>query len=288
MKKVIVLTGPTGVGKTNISIALCKRFNGEIINADASQIYRHLNIGTAKITNEEMQEVKHHLLDIVEPHEPFSIKDYQIIGRKLIAEIDLPFIVGGSGLYIQALITDYNLDTKPRSENQYPELSNEELHQLLVSLDPDAASKIHPNNRRRVLRYLEIANERGKVEANPPHPIYDALVLCFIRNRTSLYERINLRCEEMFQNGWIEECIELRKNGVNLHQLKDIGYRLIGEYLDGNLSYKEMVEKIKQEQRHYAKRQMTWFRNKMNCTFIDLDETSIDEIITLIESFLKS
>lgn len=288
MKKIIVLTGPTGVGKTRISISLSKYFNGEIINADASQIYRYLDIGTAKVTFEEMQGVKHHLLDICDPHEFFSIKDYQDRGRKKISEIQLPFIVGGSGLYVQALITDYDLSTKPRSFNKYPELGNEALHHLLHSLDPDAAAKIHPNNRRRVLRYLDIAQEKGQVKPKPPKLLYDALVICFVRNRQSLYNRINNRCEEMIKNGWIEECLTLRKQGYDLHQLKDIGYNHIGDYLDNKIIYDEMIEIIKKEQRHYAKRQMTWFRNKMNCIFLDLDNIEIEEIINLINEFLMN
>ncbi|HHU55640.1 MAG TPA: tRNA (adenosine(37)-N6)-dimethylallyltransferase MiaA [Acholeplasmataceae bacterium] len=287
MKKIIVLTGPTGVGKTNISISLAKHFNSEIINADASQIYRYLDIGTAKITPEEMQGVKHHLLDICDPHEPFSIKEYQDLGRKLINEIDIPFIVGGSGLYIQALITDYDLSAKPRSNDEYPNLSNEQLHQLLEYLDPEAASKIHPNNRRRVLRYIEIAKEKGKVKPKKPKLLYDALTICFVRNRKSLYNRINFRCDEMIKNGWIDECIKLRELGYDLHRLKDIGYRHIGDYLDKKIDFDEMVEKIKKDQRRYAKRQMTWFRNKMDCIFIDLDTSTIDEVINIIGNFIN-
>lgn len=288
MKKIIVLTGPTGVGKTRVSIKLCKKFGGEVINADASQIYKHLNIGTAKVMPAEMDGVKHHLLDIRKPHEPFSIKEYQELGRKKISEINLPFIVGGSGLYIQALISDYDLSAPPRSPQEYPELSNEELHHKLAQIDPEAAEKIHPNNRRRVLRYLEIAKSRGKVKTKPPKLLYDALVICFIRNRSSLYERINIRCEEMLEKGWIDECRHLRKLGVDLHSLKDIGYRYIGDYLDQKITYQEMVETIKKEQRNYAKRQLTWFRNKMDCTFIDLDQVSFTEICNLIVAFLKT
>jgi|SRR5690554_3758810 len=287
MKKIIVITGPTGVGKTKYSINLAKKFNGEIINADASQVYKKLDIGTAKIKPDETEGVKHHLLDIVEPEEEFSIKEFQILGRNLIDEIETPFIVGGSGLYINALITNYKLDSHPRGKDEYLQYTNEELHEILVSLDEKAAKKIHPNNRRRVLRYIEIAKERGRVAPEKPTSLYNALTLCLIRERKLLYERINKRCDEMFAEGWVEECQKLREEGIHLLKLKDIGYRDIGEYLDGEMNLDEVKEKIKRQQRRYAKRQMTWFKNKMNCIFIDIDKTSFQEIENLIFKFLN-
>lgn len=287
MKKVVVITGPTGVGKTKYSIELAKKFNSEIINADASQIFKKLDIGTAKIKPEDMNGVKHHLFNILEPEEEFSIKEYQALARKLIKEINLPFLVGGSGLYIKSVITDYKLDHSPRIKNEYLDYSNEELHDLLASLDQEAANKIHPNNRRRVIRYIDIANEKGKVKPPTPLPLYDTLTLCLTRERKILYDRINERCDEMFAEGWIEECQNLLNDGVNLNKLKDIGYRDIGLYLDGNLSFEQLREKIKQQQRHYAKRQMTWFRNQMDCVFIDLDINTFQDIENIITDFLK-
>jgi tRNA dimethylallyltransferase len=287
MKKVIVITGPTGVGKTNLSIALAKKFKAEIINADASQVHRDLNIGTAKIKASEMQGVKHHLLDFLKVEEDFSIKDYQDLGRQLINEIELPFIVGGSGLYIQALVTDYNLESKPRQEDAYDAYTNEELYDMLLTLDQEAALKLHPNNRRRVIRYIELAKENGKVLSVEPTYLFDTLTICLTRNRDSLYERINERCDEMINNGWIEECEKLRNAGVNLKRVKEIGYTDLNNYLDGLFTLDETKEIIKQKTRRYAKRQMTWFRNKMNCQFVDLDNDSFDMIHNLIEEFLK-
>lgn len=288
MKKVIIITGPTAVGKTSISIALAKYYNGEIINADASQMRKHLDIGTAKIKIDEMNGVKHHLIDFLNPLESFSIKDFQDVGRKLIDEIDLPFIVGGSGLYIQSLISDYNLDTSPRKTNHYDFLNNDELYDLLLKKDYETAQKLHPNNRRRVIRYLEIIAERGKVATNPPIPIYDALIICLSVDRKKLYENINARCELMIANGWIDECISLQKQGIDLQQIKEIGYKDIGLYLDGKLEYLDLVDKIKQKQRNYAKRQLTWFKNKMNCVFVDNDNNVEMAIIDLINNHLRS
>lgn len=288
MKKVIIITGPTAVGKTRISIAISKYFNGEIINADASQMRRYLDIGTAKIKSNEMGGVKHHLIDFLNPLDNFSIKDYQDIGRKLISEIDIPFIVGGSGLYIQALISDYNLDTRPRTTNQFDLLSNDELYELLIKKDFETAQKLHPNNRRRIIRYLEIIEERGKVSTIPPLPLYDSLTICLNRDRKELYDNINTRCEQMFANGWIDECIALKKQRIDLNQIKEIGYIEIGQYLEGKIEYLDLVELIKQKQRNYAKRQITWFKNKMDCIFVEINDNAEKTIIELIKNHLQS
>lgn len=287
MKKLVVITGPTGVGKTEISVKLAQRFNAEIINADASQFRRGLNIGTAKITIDEMQGVKHHLIDIIDNEDDFSIKDYQEMGRHIIDKVNKPFIVGGSGLYIQALITDYQLDDTPeRNEDKFSHYSNEALYQLLESLDKNAAMKLHPNNRRRVLRYIEIAQTKGSVTPVQKDYLYDVLVICLNRPRAELYNRINLRFDAMIDSGWVEECINLKKQGVNLDNVKDIGYAEINKYLNGETEFDEIKEIIKQKTRRYAKRQMTWFRNKMDCHFIDIEQH--DDIIKLINEFYEN
>ena len=289
MKKVVVITGPTGVGKTSLSIKLAQIFGAEIINADASQFRRGLNVGTAKITIDEMQGVKHHLINILAPEDSFSIKDYQAMGRELIIKIDKPFIVGGSGLYIQALITNYELeDTPERDEEKFSQYSNEELHKLLQSLDYEASIKIHPNNRRRVIRYLEIAQTKGLVTPVQRDYLYDALVICLTRPREILYQRINERFDVMIANGWVDECRELINQGVNLANVKDIGYAEINSYLNGAIPFEDIKELIKQKTRHYAKRQMTWFRNKMDCHFIDLENDNTGYIINLISNFYKN
>lgn len=286
MKKIIIITGPTAVGKTKISIAITKHFQGEIINADASQMRKHLNIGTAKITTAEMDGVKHHLIDFLEPLATFSIKEYQDMGRKLINDIKLPFIVGGSGLYIQALTTDYHLETTKGKSNKYDNYTNEELYQLLLIQDQKNALKLHPNNRRRVIRYLEIIDQQGSLEKIPPKPLYDALTICLTRDRKGLYDNINARCEQMFANGWIDECIQLQNSGIDLEQIKEIGYKEIGQYLKNEITYDELIEIIKQKQRNYAKRQLTWFRNKMDCVFVDVLDNPIEKLINLINNHL--
>lgn len=288
MKKVVVITGPTGVGKTDLSITLAQHFNAEIINADASQFRRGLNIGTAKITPVEMKGIKHHLIDIINPEDDFSIMDYQIRGRKLIDEIAIPFIVGGSGLYIQALITNYELsDVPPRQENEYRFLSDDELYQLLESLDKKAAERIHPHNRRRVERYLEIIKHKGKVTPVQNDYLYEALIICLTRPREVLYERINERCEKMLANGWLEECLTLKQQGIDLDKIKDIGYSDLNQYLEGKVDFETTKALIKQKTRHYAKRQMTWFRNKMNCIFVDLETNQEEPLLKTIENFLQ-
>lgn len=288
MKKIVVITGSTGVGKTKLSIALSKRFNGEIINADASQFYLGLDIGTSKITPIEMDSVKHHLISFLKPNESFSIKDFQNEGRSLLASIERPFIVGGSGLYINALIMDYQLNATKRQIFEEDALDSHVLYDQLVQLDPIAAQKTHPNNRRRVIRYLELALQQGQVEVTPPIPLYDALILCFTRPRDILYQRINHRTEEMFQSGWIEECRQLENAGFDLTQIKEIGYKDIHQYLHGFIALEEVKNQIRQQTRRYAKRQMTWYRNQMNCQFIDLETETVDQISDRIDLFFKA
>jgi tRNA dimethylallyltransferase len=288
MKSVIVITGPTAVGKTNISIELAKHFNGEIINADASQMRKYLNVGTAKITADEMDNVPHHLIDFLDPNDDFSIKDFQTKGRQIIDNIEIPFIVGGSGLYIQSLITDYQLDDKPRKEEEFYDISNEELYNILIELDPITANKTHPNNRRRVLRYIEIARQSGNAIPKTPDNLFNALIICLTRDRKTLYDNINRRCLYMLENGWIEECINLKEMGYDLMKIKDIGYQDINQYLNDEISFDDLVNIISQKQRRYAKRQMTWFRNKMNCTFIDLEKDEKAVLYNLIEEHLKA
>lgn len=291
LKKVVVIVGPTGVGKTKISIKLAKKYNSEIINCDQSQMRKLLNIGTAKITKEEMDGVKHHLIDFLEPISEYSIKDFQDDARQLIDNMEtIPFIVGGSGLYVDAVITDYDLTNEKRDSNleeQFKSLSNEELYNKLYDLNQEAALKTHPNNRKRVLRYLEIVLEKGKLVNKPNISHYDALIIFLNKDRDILYENINKRCEIMFNDGWVEEVKQLKQMGYDINQIKEIGYKEINNYLEGLLSYDEMLEKIKQDTRHYAKRQITWFKNKMNCVEINNDENAYNNIVNLIDEFVK-
>ncbi len=292
LKKVIAIVGPTGVGKTKLSIDIAKKYNCEIINADQSQMRKELNIGTAKITHEEMQGVKHHLIDFLDPISEYSIKDFQDDARKIIDSLDcVPLIVGGSGLYVDALVTDYDLSVDKRSEtieDKYSDLSNEELYNKLYNLNQEAALKTHPNNRKRVLRYLEIVTEKGKLVDKDNLPFYNALIVFLNKDREQLYNNINIRCEKMFDEGWIEEVRELKEKEYDINLIKEIGYKDINNYLDGNLSYNDLLNKVKQDTRHYAKRQITWFKNKMNCIEIQNDSNAFNIVCNYIDEFLNN
>lgn len=296
MDKVIVIVGPTAVGKTDISIEVAKYLNTEIINADASQFRKFLNIGTAKI-DQTQTSVKHHLIDIIDPLDDYSIKEFQTEARNLIAALNqkgmIPLLVGGSGLYVNATIFDYNLSNEGRNqveEDKYQNLDNIALHKVLEELDYPTSLKIHPNNRKRVLRAIENAQTGIKISENicNNQEIYDALVISLDAERDILYDRINKRVDIMFDNGWLKEAADI-SNEYPLSKIKEIGYKEIGEYFDGNLDFDEMKDIIKQNTRHYAKRQITWFKNKINAINVKIDydnvQTAIDEIIELIKEF---
>lgn len=300
MDKVVVLTGPTAIGKTQISLDIAKHFKTEIINADASQFRRGLNIGTAKIDLDSV-DVVHHLIDIIEIEENFSIKDYQTLARQKITEFKnkgiLPFLVGGSGLYINSVIYNYELTDTERDykfeEEKYNSYNNEELHKLLEKLDFEASKTIHPNNRRRVLRAIERAKIGEKISSfnQGNQLVYDALVIELTTDREVLYDRINQRFNVMIEEGWLKEVKELKRNNIDLTKIKDIGYKELGLYLEGKYEFEEVSELIKKQTRNLAKRQLTWFRNKMATTKVNVDYTNpshtTNEIIKLISDFLN-
>lgn len=291
LKKVVVIVGPTAVGKTSLSIKLAKKYGSDIINADQSQMHKMLNIGTAKITEEEMSGVKHHLIDFLEPTEQYSIKDFQTTARDIIDNMDcIPFIVGGSGLYVDALITDYDLTVSKRDfslEKKYDSYSNQDLYNLLYSISSEAAIKTHPNNRNRVMRYLEIVEEKGSLVTKKNDAYYESLILFLNLDRDLLYDRINRRCDIMFNQGWVDEVKLLIDKGYDVSSIKDIGYKEIGQYLQNKITKAEAVEEIKKQTRHYAKRQITWFKNKMNCIEVINNENAFDKICELIDKFLN-
>lgn len=284
-KRVVVLCGPTGVGKTDVSLNLARYFQAEIINADASQLRRDLNIGTAKISPLAMDGIPHHLFDLIGPTEEYSIKAYQDSVRPLLDSIPRPFLVGGSGLYIKAALTDYPLLSPKRSEDLYPELDNEALYKVLQELNPQSALKTHPNNRRRVLRYLDLS--RNDCFPKEAKPLYEVLYLLLVRPREILYERINKRVNLMLAGGWLEEVKALKEAGLDFNKISEIGYQELNNYLDGKISYEDCYALIKQKTRHYAKRQLTWFRGQTPAREIDLEETKIEDIIALIKAFYE-
>lgn len=300
MDKVIIITGPTAVGKTAFSLKIASELKTEIINCDASQFRRGLDIGTAKIDLSSTN-IKHHIIDIIDIEDDFSIKDFQSLAREKISEIlkkkKIPLLVGGSGLYINAVIGDYDLSKEGRDpvfEKQFSSLTNEELHSYLEKLDPKQASIIHPNNRRRILRSLEVAFSGTSLSKNQngENLLYNSLIICLNAPRDILYNRINERVDQLLDLGWLDEVKKLKSQGVKLQGIKDIGYSELNDFLDGKIDLETTKTIIRQKTRNYAKRQLTWFRNKMNCNFIEIDyhnpkKTEL-EVMNLIRDFLKN
>lgn len=294
MNKVVVITGPTAVGKTKLSVEIAKRFNTDLINADAYQVYKKMNIGTAKPTLEEQQNIKHHLLDYLETTDEFSISDYQKIVRQVIDEMTknnkLPILVGGSGLYIDSVVNEYHFDEEKRVEStEYDNLTNEELHKVLEGLDYDASIKIHPNNRKRVLRAIELANypQNKNSRSLRDVPYYDTLCIFLSDDREKLYDRINKRVDQMFDAGLVEEVKNIGLENFSRTSKVAIGYKEIIEYLVGNISLEESKELIKKNSRHYAKRQFTWFNNKTKSIIVNVDVENFDNTILEVENLIK-
>lgn len=299
MKKVIVITGPTAVGKTKLSIEIAKRLQTDIINGDAYQIYQKMNIGTAKPTDDEKQGVIHHYMDFLDSSKTYSIAEFQKGVRECIDDLTsknkVPLIVGGSGLYIDSVIKNYQFSEEKRSNEQskYDSLTNEELHQVLANLDPDKASEIHPNNRKRVLRAIELisSNVDNTSRSKKNELVYDALIIFLNDNRESLYDRINKRVDKMLADGLIEEVKNIGINNYSMTSKVAIGYKEVIQYLNNEIDYNEMVELIKKNSRHYAKRQFTWFKNQDNCQVVNINledfNKTIDEVYNLITVFLS-
>lgn len=309
--KIIVIVGPTAVGKTDFSIELAKRFNGEVISGDSMQIYKKLDIGTAKVTPEEMDGIPHHLIDIKETDESYSVSDFQEDASKKIDEITtsgkVPIIVGGTGLYIESLLypvshsgeAEPNFELRNELEEYAKEKGNQGLWERLNKIDPDAAEKIHPNNVRRVIRALEVYYETGQLfssfqnEGKKKDSIYDAYIICLNTDRSVLYERINKRVDIMIEEGLLEEAQELwNKLGPEpkAQSTKGIGYQELFPYFNDESSLDEAVAKIKQNSRRYAKRQLTWFRNRLeNVHWYDfvLKPEQKEESFIKIKDFLK-
>lgn len=293
MKKVLVIVGPTAVGKSTLGVELALHFNGEIISGDSMQVYKGLDIGTAKITKEEQKGVPHHLLDIRNVDEKYSVSDFQHDCRLLIDEITsknkLPIIVGGTGLYHKAAIYDYDFSMSPsynpKQMEKYQDYSNEELYEELVKIDPESAKILHPNNRRRVLRALEIYYSSGKTKseiiASQEHkPLYNALFIGLYMDREQLYERINQRVEQQIEQGLIEETkriYELKNEKITAVQ--SIGYKELIPYLEGKVTLEEALEELKKVTRRYAKRQFTWFRNQVDVKWVKSNPENFNETI---------
>ncbi len=279
---IICIVGPSGVGKTRLSIDLAKKYNAEVINCDATQIYKELDIGSAKITKEEMQGIKHYLIDIKHPDEEYSVSDYQKDARKIIdSNLEQNFIVcGGTGLYINALFYDYNFSEK--DDNTYDDLTNEELYQMALAKDKDM--KIHPSNRIRLINFLNNKN----VTNNKDKSLYrDVIYIGLTMARDKIYEKVDQRVDIMYANGLVDEVKSLYSKYPGSMILKRaIGYKEIISYLNGKISLEEAKDLIKKNTRHYVKRQYTWFNNQLPVTWFDAEDydAALSGIISFIES----
>lgn len=295
MDKLIILTGPTAVGKSELSIKLAKAINGEIISADSIQVYKELNIGSAKIKPEEMQGIKHYLIDVLEPFEDFNIYIFKNMAKQAIKDIrsknKVPIIVGGTGFYIQSIIYDIDFDIEDNSkvrielERLAKEKGSEYIHKELAKVDKEAALKIHPNNTKRLIRALEYyklnnkpISQHNKTQSSK-EAVYDAKYFVLNDKRDLLYDRINKRVDKMIEAGLVDEVKGLLDKGLDstYNSMQGIGYKEIVEYLGGKCTLDDAVNNIKQNTRHFAKRQLTWFRREENVNWIEKYEYNYDE-----------
>lgn len=298
MEDLLILSGPTGIGKTDISIKIAKEIGGEIISADSMQIYRHMDIGSAKVSEDEMQGIPHNLIDIVEPNEEFSVAQYKQLAidtiKNIVVRGKYPILVGGTGLYINSLIFNYEFTgTYKDSEyrNHLEVLANENgrnfVHEMLREVDMDSYNRLYPNDLKRVIRALEVYKITGKTisKLNENQDIYNIPynINYYVLNmdREQLYNRINRRVDIMIEKGLVDEVIKLKDMGYNssMQSMKGIGYKEILYYLENKISLGEAIEMIKQGSRNYAKRQLTWFRKDKRVHWIDKDKFDSDEEI---------
>lgn len=291
MNPLIVLTGPTAVGKTNLSLKLAACINGEIISADSMQVYRHMDIGTAKITKEQMNGIRHHLIDILEPDEEFNIYKFQKYTNEALAEIykrdNIPVITGGTGFYIQSVLYDVNFSDNEDSGTIRKELEEYaakngagKLHALLCECDPASAASIHPNNVKRVIRAIEYYRQTGQTisehnkEQHTHTSNYNFIYLVLNDERPRLYDRIDKRVDTMIEGGLVNEVKKIyeKYHDRNLISMQGLGYKEIISYLEGEITLDEAVYIIKRDTRRFAKRQLTWFRREKDVTWINKNE----------------
>ncbi len=293
--KLIILTGPTAVGKTALSIKLAKKINGQIISADSIQVYKGFDIGSAKITVEEMSGIKHHLIDILSPEEDFNVYLFQKYAKeainKIYAENAVPIIVGGTGFYIQSVLYDIdfseedNSEIRSRLEEEAKIIGPQLMHKKLEALDPEYAESVHYNNVRKVIRALEyielngsLFSEHNKSEREKESS-YDYNYFVLNDYRDNIYKNIEKRVDIMIENGLVNEVDSLLKSGVNssMVSMQGLGYKEIADYLNGNITLGDAIEKIKLETRHFAKRQLTWFRREKQVTWINKYDFNYDD-----------
>ena len=298
MSEVLIIVGPTASGKSSLAIELARKYDGEIINGDSVSVYRELNIGSAKTTEQQQQGVPHHLLDYVDVDEDYSVARFQKDCRQAIEEISargkLPIVVGGTGLYIKAMLYDYDFKPTGREEEKdYGAFSNEELYEMLKSKDETSAKAIHPNNRKRVIRALQIADSgtlKSENEAAQNHePIYRNLIIGLTMDRDRLKERIDNRVDEMMRIGLLQEVTQLNdRYSLAQRCFSAIGYKEFREYFAGKQTLEETVELIKTHTRQFAKRQYTWFNHQMPVCWFDVEDNDFRrKIEEKIEDFRR-
>ena len=295
MRPLIIITGPTAVGKTALSVRLAKAIGGEIISADSMQVYRHMDIGSAKIKKEEMDGVPHYLIDVLDPEEEFNVTVFQKMAKEAVEEIyshgHIPIVAGGTGFYIQALLYDIDFtengeDTSIRMELEKlgQERGAEHLHNLLRDIDPDSAEEIHENNMKRVIRAIEYYRQTGerisehnKREREKKSP-YDFLYYVVNTDRPYLYERIDRRVDLMLEQGLVEEVMHLKDMGLtrDMVSMQGLGYKEILDYLQGICTLEEAVYVLKRDTRHFAKRQITWFKRERDVRWLNLPDFNND------------
>ena len=296
---VIVIGGPTASGKSNLAVELAKKIDGEIISADSMQIYKDMNIGTAKITEEEMQGIPHYMIDIVSPEERYSVSEYKKEAEKAIEEIlkkgKMPIIVGGTGLYIESLIYGIEFQQEEFDEEYRKKLDNiaekeglEKLYEEAKKIDPKAMEKISKNDRKRIIRVLEIYHKTGKtkteqeIESRKKEVKYNYKLFAINFDREKLYSRIEQRIDQMIENGLIQEVEDIKKKYNKFPTaMQGLGYKEVVEYLENKITKEEMLEKLKKETRHYAKRQLTWFRKYKEIIWLE-GENEINSNLEII------
>ncbi len=301
---VMVIVGPTAVGKSNLALEMASRLDGEIVSADSAQVYRHLNVGTAKPSLSEQERIKHHLIDIIDPDVQFSVAHYQKLALKAIPEVlsagKLPIIAGGTGLYVRSITDAYVFSSSGRNRRLREELNgiardrgSEYLHRQLAKHDPQSAMKIHPRDKRRIVRALEVYHSEGRQiskqwqETRKQSPRYRFVIIGLTRDREELYRRINRRTDEMMENDFVGEVRNLLlRYPKDAPGLQVMGYRQLTDYLEGKLALEEATEIIKKETRNYAKRQLTWFRRDGRIRWFDTRGIDIEKLVENINGMM--
>ena len=290
--KIIVIVGPTGVGKTKLSIELAKKLNGEVINADSTQVYRELDIATAKVTESEKEGIVHHLFDIKDIDEDYTVYDYQKDSREVIDDIikrgKTPIMVGGTGLYIKASLYDYKFDEE-NNNYDFSDLTNDELYDKLISIDPNTS--IHKNNRKRIERALSYYYNNNEILSNKEKTdklLYDTVFIGLTTDRETLYKRINDRVDIMLKDGLLEEAKKIYEKGIRSKAvMTPIGYKELFEYFDGKISLSDAIDLIKKRSRNYAKRQYTWNNHQIDVNWFDVDFNDFTNTVNQVINFIN-